>query len=352
MRKKLLSILALLCLTASSAWAAPTVLASGTSKDVAWTLTDDGVMTISGTGYMEDYIGADYTPWSSLATYINSVVIENGVKSIGMFAFSECILLESVTMGNDVKFIGDNAFESCTSLTSVTIPASVTLIYNYAFAYCSNLATVTLNSNPEIFSGAFYSSPVTVTMNLTANSADGAKWTTFYNKSYHFVADANTQVFKVGLSGTTITLKKVSDRIVNASTGVVLKTTGGGNPVMTLTTSSSGNIDTNNLEGVSNAEGKTSDGTMFVLNYKAATGVGFYRLKSGKNLGVGKAYLTYSGALAPEFLGFENDVTAIEDVVKSQEQTADSQYFNLNGQRVAQPTKGLYIVNGKKVIIK
>jgi hypothetical protein len=46
----------------------------------------------------------------------------------------------------------------------------------------------------------------------------------------------------------------------------------------------------------------------------------------------------------------DNDVTAIE-AVKAQN-VENGQYFNLAGQRVAQPTKGLYIVNGKKVIIK
>jgi hypothetical protein len=46
------------------------------------------------------------------------------------------------------------------------------------------------------------------------------------------------------------------------------------------------------------------------------------------------------------------DATGIANVAKSQEQTANSQYFNLAGQRVAQPAKRLYIVNGKKVIIK
>ena len=46
------------------------------------------------------------------------------------------------------------------------------------------------------------------------------------------------------------------------------------------------------------------------------------------------------------------DATGIANVAKSQEQTANSQYFNLAGQRVAHPAKGLYIVNGKKVIVK
>jgi hypothetical protein len=48
----------------------------------------------------------------------------------------------------------------------------------------------------------------------------------------------------------------------------------------------------------------------------------------------------------------KDGATGIANVAKSQEQTANSQYFNLAGQRVAQPRKGLYIVNGKKVIVK
>ena len=48
----------------------------------------------------------------------------------------------------------------------------------------------------------------------------------------------------------------------------------------------------------------------------------------------------------------KDGATGIAAVAKSQEQTANSQYFNLAGQRVAHPAKGLYIVNGKKVIVK
>ena len=168
---------------------------------------------------------------------------------------------------------------------------------------------MTLNSNPFIGEEAFPAS-ATVTMNLTANTVGGAKWATFYNKLYSFEADANTQVFKARLGGSSITLYEVTDKIVDAGTAVVLKTTGGGNPVMTLTTSSSSNSDSNSLDGVADAAGATSDGTMFVLN-NGSQGVGFYKLTSGKKLGVGKAYLTYNGSLAPEFFGFENDVTGI-----------------------------------------
>ncbi len=143
---------------------------------------------------------------------------------------------------------------------------------------------------------------------------------------------------------------EVTDKIVNAGTGVVLKSTG--NPVMTLTTSASSNADSNSLEGVSDAAGHTSDGTMYVLNYKAATGVGFYKLTSGKTLGVGKAYLTYSGAGANGFFGFGETTSINEELRIKNEEFATAPVYDLQGRRVAQPAKGLYIVNGKKVVIK
>jgi hypothetical protein len=95
----------------------------------------------------------------------------------------------------------------------------------------------------------------------------------------------------------------------------------------------------------------TGDGsTIFALGKKNEV-VGFVKVKSGDTIPSGKAYLTIP-ATARDFIGFgdDDDVTGINAV--EQEVKADNQYFNLAGQRVAQPTKGLYIVNGKKVIIK
>ena len=66
-----------------------------------------------------------------------------------------------------------------------------------------------------------------------------------------------------------------------------------------------------------------------------------------------RAYFEYKGAEAREFVTFDfNDGTTAVDDVRSVISDAKSEYFNLAGQRIAQPTKGLYIVNGKKVLIK
>jgi hypothetical protein len=87
----------------------------------------------------------------------------------------------------------------------------------------------------------------------------------------------------------------------------------------------------------------------YVLAKKSGV-VGFYKWAGG-SLTSGKVYLpTPAGAREYLEFSFDNDVTAI-DAVKAQN-VENGQFFNLAGQRVAQPTKGLYIVNGRKVIIK
>ena len=89
----------------------------------------------------------------------------------------------------------------------------------------------------------------------------------------------------------------------------------------------------------------------YVLANKDA-GVGFYKWAGG-SLTSGKVYLPASAvAGAPEFLGFEGETTSISTTNFTNDTNNSGEFYNLAGQRVAQPTKGLYIVNGKKVIIK
>ena len=64
---------------------------------------------------------------------IKTVIIKNGVTSIGDYTFRDCRSLTSVTIPNSVASIGDSAFYSCTSLINVTIPNSVTSIGDWAF---------------------------------------------------------------------------------------------------------------------------------------------------------------------------------------------------------------------------
>ena len=111
-------------------------------SNLKWTLDDAGTLTISGTGAMKDYGVIDNpSPWG---IGHHTLVIGEGVTSIGDFAFYKCSDLTSVAIPGSVTSIGDGAFSSCSSLTSVTIPNSVTSIGDSAFNQCSSLTSVTI----------------------------------------------------------------------------------------------------------------------------------------------------------------------------------------------------------------
>ena len=145
MKNKLLTLLIALIASVGTLFAE-----SGTcGENLTWDLTG-GVLTISGTGAMTDYTFSDPAPWFGSRSSITSVIIENGVTSIGELALYKCYRFASMTIPNSVTSIGSAAFCYCNNLTSVTIPNSVTSIGNGAFASCSSLTSIDVASdNPN-----------------------------------------------------------------------------------------------------------------------------------------------------------------------------------------------------------
>lgn len=105
-----------------------------------WTLKD-GVLAISGTGMMY-YYEYEKVPWIDHFNSITSVVIADGVTSIGSYAFAGCGSLTNVTIPESVTSIEHNAFEHCESLASVNFPGKITSIGMHSFAYCTSLTSV------------------------------------------------------------------------------------------------------------------------------------------------------------------------------------------------------------------
>ena len=159
------------------------VVSSGTcGDDLTYTLDDSGTLTISGTGAMTDYSSSSSSraPWYSSRSNITSVVIEDGVTSIGSYAFYDCSALESITIPDSVTSIDDSAFyntgyynedanwengilyiDNClidakTDITKCTIKNYCRVIANSAFYYCSALVSITIpDSVTSIGSSAF-----------------------------------------------------------------------------------------------------------------------------------------------------------------------------------------------------
>lgn len=116
---------------------------SGTcGANLKWKLTDEGVLTITGTGKMKDWDYNNHSPWHTDKS-VKQVIIDDGVTTIGEWAFRGCSSLTSVTIPNSVTTIGEEAFRDCSSLTSITIPNSVTTIGESAFQQCKNIKQIT-----------------------------------------------------------------------------------------------------------------------------------------------------------------------------------------------------------------
>ncbi len=173
------------------------------SDSIVWTLSDTGVLNIIGSGEMNDLISASEATWYPNIININSVIIEDGITSIGDYTFAEmlslsqitipssvseigdyvfdgcvllkdvaitgnietvgyslfsnCTSLESVSLPNTVKIINESAFYNCTSLGEITIPADVTSIGSYAFEGCASLESITIPANvATIGNSVFY----------------------------------------------------------------------------------------------------------------------------------------------------------------------------------------------------
>ena len=110
---------------------------------VSWKLDSNGLLTISGKGYMNDY-GLSFSEAAPWGTGIKSVVVESGVLNVGARAFYHCDKLTSVTLSESVDGIGNSAFEGCTSLRSIDLPDSLDYICDSLFKGCTALESVVI----------------------------------------------------------------------------------------------------------------------------------------------------------------------------------------------------------------
>ena len=130
--------------------AAAEVTAGGSAGQLTWSLSSDGVLTISGTGRITN------SPWRDYCDDIKSVVVTDGVTDIGDWAFAYCENLETVSFPDSLMSIGAYAFFSCDHIDSITIPSNTTEIGIDAFHYCHALSDISFDSQTEYADYYYY----------------------------------------------------------------------------------------------------------------------------------------------------------------------------------------------------
>jgi hypothetical protein len=189
----------------------------------------------------------------------------------------------------------------------------------------------------------------------TNEGATGEYWATYYNGTESYTADANTTVYQAAVNSgkTAVVLTEVTGREIPAGKGVVLKSSAATIKLTPTTTTQT--LEGNELTGVDVATVAPSNA--YCLSKEttgSARGVGFYTYTG--TIPAHRAYLVVAGgpSLSRGFLGFGDDdnttgISLPEAVVIEN----DGPIYDLSGRRIiGQPQKGIYVKNGKKVVIK
>ncbi len=128
-------------------------------KTAKWSLdTQSGILTVSGSGDIDNYSGSSPAPWHAYREQITAVVIENGIGGIGDYAFSDCSRMTSISVPDSVSYMGKYAFRGCSALTSFAIPSGVTTLYRNLFAGCTSIGSIYVPTSvqtleADVFSG-------------------------------------------------------------------------------------------------------------------------------------------------------------------------------------------------------
>ena len=357
-----------------------------TSVTIGNSVTSIGDRAFWGcSGLASATIGNSVASIGNMAFYscssLTSVTIPNSVTSIEYQAFSGCSGLTSVTIPNSVTSIGINAFADCSGLTSVTIGNGVESIGQLAFSYCSQLHDVYCYAEevPTTESNAFSSSPIgTATLHVPAGSVDSYKtapWSGFANivaipnqyelsvssagyatlcLAYNAEIPQDVEVYVAEkVDGDCLKMKKV-EGVLPAMTGVIVKANEG-TYAFIQSEDTPAEIGENLLVGsvFNRMVGADKNTSYYILAAPDDNNneVGMYRVElidDKFECMANKAYLPFDSS-APARIRFDfGTETGILETENGNVKTENC--YDLSGRRVQNAQKGIFIVNGKKVI--
>ena len=301
-----------------------------------------------------------------------SIEIPNSVTSIGDYAFQNCRLLTSVEIPNSVTSIGDKAFAACTRLTSITslIPAEDLFSISSNVFYNVDKTTFTLyvpygaketyasTAGWNEFTNIVELEPTATEVTVTIGQYGSATYCSPYALDFSNVEGLKAYAatgYKSNSQVVTLTRVQTSE----AGIGLFLKGEPGEYvvPVIESTDEHSLNMLVGTLEPtiVNSTDGSMSNYKFTIADGDAAPM--FYPFEDGTTLSAGKAYLQIPTAWLPATaqkslsVRFDDGETTDIDELKGESGEVKTIY-DLSGRVVENPTSGIYIIDGKKVIIK
>lgn len=185
------------------------------------------------------------------------------------------------------------------------------------------------------------------TETVSVSDAGYATYATTNNIEVPESNDVKVMTVKVNEDKSTITLHEVkAGTVIPAYTGILVKAAKGDYNFV-VTSDKGETLANNDLKAAK--EAVTSDGATFFALTKMDTKVGFALVANEVVIPAGKAYLMVENGTPAKFFGLDGEATGINSVKTAK---ADGAYYTLEGVKTTKPVKGLYIHNGKKIVVK
>ena len=384
MKRKLLSLLVLLMTASTGAWAGQYLYLDNISGTTATLKCSDSAPESGKPYFMSGWNSNGYS-FDTFKSNCTGITIDLTCKSFNgtniSYLFASWAKLETITNTENLRTDDvddmEHLFDGCSSLTELDLSSWKTdevVDMKYMFSGCSMLNKLDISTwdtyfvtlNAKNWDGMFDGCTKlqkTVTFHRGDEIYDDY-WSTFYATgcNYEPFNGRSVNVFTIKLDGTKITMTEIGEvgkGVVKSGQGVVLRCTAssGDDTEITLvpTIKTADYPGDNSLKGTKNGiTTETGEANNYYVLNKGTQGVGFYKLKAGGSIGANKAYLTYTPptqSAAREYFLFDDEKTGIE-MPTADGNDADTVVYDLQGRRVSQPAKGLYIVNGKKIVIK
>ena len=237
-------------------------------------------------------------------------------------------------------------------ISAVFAESTMTLRYNSAsnqnrFRFYSNGSQKAIHLYKKVAGESVYTLAVPVEASISA-----AKYATFHSDKNVYFSTSDVEVYTAHYNGSYVELSEVADGLVPANTAVVLHKDV--DEKTTVEAYEVGDVEALTNNGLEISDGATAVGNgIYVLSNKSH-GVGFYHWASDQSLSAGKVYIEIPAAgEAREFIGMVagGSTTGISEVTSHAAQQSGVIY-DLQGRKVETLKRGLYIINGKKAIIK
>ena len=232
-----------------------------------------------------------------------------------------------------------------TQTVEFTLDKETELVINGANANGKNGQPANKTNQSEDFDYVVVKASLPATETVSVSEVGYATYATTNNVIVP--SDVEVMTVKVNAAGTAIELNKVeAGTVIPAKTGILVKAAKG-DYNFAVTSKEGTTLESNNL--VAATADKTSDGTTFFALTKIGDKVGFALVANNVVIPAGKAYLEVTKGTAAKFFGLDGEATGINSVKTAK---ADGVYYTLEGVKTTKPVKGLYIHNGKKIVVK